>query len=73
MNELKVELALQIIQLKIVHLLKDNKQKNRVEIKKELSSLIEEREKIYELDSETIDKVYNVYVDEIKNARKENF
>lgn len=72
MDELKVQIALDIIELKIVHLLKDNKTKDIEEVKKALNVLVEEREKIYELDEETIDKVYNVYLEEIKKERKGN-
>lgn len=72
MDELKIEVALEIIQLKIVHLLKVNKDKNIENFKEKLNTLIEEREKIYELDEETIDKVYNVYVKQIKEEREEN-
>lgn len=71
MDELKVEIALEVIELKIVHLLKNNKNTNIEEIKEKMNMLIEEREKIYELDEETINKVYNVYLEEIKN-KKEN-
>ena len=69
MDELRVEVALEIIQLKIVHLLKDNKN-NRDTIKKELDTLIEEREKIYDLDEKTINKVYDIYLKEIKNKKE---
>ena len=72
MDELKVQIALEIIELKIVHLLKNNRQNNIEEVKKELNTLVEEREKIYALDQETIDKVYNVYLEEIKGNRKGN-
>ena len=70
MDELKVEIALEIIQLKIVHLLKNNKNNDRNQIKEELDTLIEEREKIYELDEKTIDKVYDVYLKEIRNNKE---
>ena len=70
MDELKVEIALEIIQLKIVHLLKNNKNNDRNQIKEELDTLNEEREKIYELDEKTIDKVYDVYLKEIRNNKE---
>lgn len=70
MDELKVEVALEIIELKIVHLIKNNKEKNLNDFKEKLNTLVEEREKIYELDESTIDKVYNVYLEEIKKSRK---
>ena len=71
MDELRVEVALEIIELKIVHLIKNNKEKDIKKLKKELNTLSEERDKIYELDEDTINKVYNVYLEEIKN-KKEN-
>ncbi len=70
MDELKVEIALEVIQLKIVHFIKNNKEKDVNKFKEQLNILTTERDKIYELDEETIDKVYNVYLEEIKNERK---
>ena len=70
MDELKVEIALEVIQLKIVHFIKNNKEKDVNNFKEQLNILTTERDKIYELDEETIDKVYNVYLEEIKNERK---
>lgn len=71
MEDLRVEIALQIINLKIVHLLKENN-KDREDIKKELNILVNERDKIYELDEDIINKVYDVYLEEIKKNRKGN-
>lgn len=71
MDELRVEVALEIIELKIVHLIKNNKEKDLEKFKEELNTLSEECDKIYELDEDTINKVYNVYLEEIKN-KKEN-
>lgn len=69
MDELKVEVALEIIQLKIVHFIKNNKEKDVNKFREQLNILTRERDKIYENDKETIDKVYNVYLEEIKNER----
>ena len=69
MDELKVEVALEIIQLKIVHFIKNNKEKDVNKFREQLNILTRERDKIYENDNETIDKVYNVYLEEIKNER----
>ena len=69
MDELKVEVALEIIQLKIVHFIKNNKEKYVNKFREQLNILTRERDKIYENDKETIDKVYNVYLEEIKNER----
>ena len=71
MDEIKVEIALEVIQLKIVHLLKNKDNKDRNTIKEELNRLIDEREKIYELNEEVINKVYDVYLEEIKNNRED--
>ena len=70
MDELRVEIALDIIQRKIVHLLENNKGKDISLVKEELKTLVEEREKIYELDKTTINKVYDVYLEEIKKVSK---
>ena len=69
MDEIKIELALEIMQLKIVYYIKDYKGEDKEKFKRELKDLIDEREKIYELDTDTIDKVYNVYVEEIKRYK----
>lgn len=70
MDELKVEVALEIIELKILHTIKDNKDKDFSVFKEKLNTLVEERDKIYELDEKTINKVYNVYLEEIKNSKE---
>ena len=69
MDELKVEIALEIIQRKIVSLLKSNKDIDVDTAKETLKTLVEEREKIYNLDEDTIEKVYNIYLDEVKKGK----
>ena len=69
MDELKVEIALEIIQKKIVSVLKSNKDGDADTAKETLKTLVEEREKIYNLDEETIEKVYNIYLDEVKKGK----
>ena len=69
MDELKVEIALEIIQRKIVSLLKSNKDIDVDTAKETLKTLVEEREKIYNLDEETIEKVYNIYLYEVKKGK----
>ena len=69
MDELKVEISLEIIQRKIVSLLKSNKDVDVDTAKETLKTLVEEREKIYNLDEETIEKVYNIYLDEVKKGK----
>lgn len=59
MDENKVEIVLDIIQLKISKLL--NNQKDLANTKFELLDLMHKREKVYELDEETINKIYNDY------------
>lgn len=68
MDELRVEIALEIIQKKIVHLLKNNKGEDMNTIKESLKTLVDEREKIYDLDEDIINKVYDVYLEEIKRG-----
>lgn len=60
-EEYKVELALYIIQLKIVKLLNSNNQENFEKFKSELEELKIERDKVYQLDTETINKIYEEY------------
>lgn len=69
MDEIRVELALEIMQLKIVHYIKNYKGKDKAEFEAELKRLTSEREKIYELDEDAIDKAYNVYLKEIKERK----
>ena len=69
LQQLKVEIALEIIQRKIVSLLKSNKDVDVDTAKETLKTLVEEREKIYNLDEETIEKVYNIYLDEVKKGK----
>ena len=66
MENYTIEIALEIIQLKIIDFIKNNKEKDVKEFTKELKQLTEDREKIYESDEETIEKVYNVYLKELK-------
>lgn len=69
MDELKVELAIDIMQRKIAHFIKNNKEKDIKKFKEQLQKLAEEEEKIYELDEATIEKVYEVYLKEIKGEK----
>ena len=69
MDELKLELAIDIMQRKIAHFIRNNKEKNFKIFQKELHKLIEEEDKIYDLDEETIKKVYQVYLEELKKEK----
>lgn len=66
LNELRVEIALNIIEKKIIYLLKNSAKKDVNYIKEQLSILVDEREKICDLDIPTIDKVYDVYLKDLK-------
>ena len=70
MEEIKVEVALEIIERKIINFIKNNKEKDLEKFKQKLSILVEERDKIYELDEDIINKVYDVYLEEIKNVKE---
>ncbi len=69
MDELKVELAIDIMQRKIAHFIRNNKETNLESFKEKLQQLVEEEEKLYELDEETIQKVYEIYLKEIKEEK----
>ncbi len=69
MDELDLDLAIDIMQRKISHFMRNNKEKDYSKFKEELQKLIEEEDKIYELDEETIKKVYNIYLNEIKEGK----
>lgn len=69
MDELKVELAIDIMQRKIAHFIKNNTERDIEKFKEQLQKLAEEEEKIYELDEATIEKVYEVYLKEIKGEK----
>lgn len=69
MDVLKVEIAIDIMQRKIAHFIKNNKEQNLEIFKKELQKLIYEEEKLYELDEEIIKKVYEVYLIELKKEK----
>lgn len=66
MNDKRAELAIDIIQRKIAHSMKNSKGIDKNNLKNELLKLIKEEEKIYELDEKTIDKVCNIYLKDIK-------
>lgn len=69
MDESKVELAIDIMQRKIAHFIRNNKETNLENFKEQLQQLIKEEEKVYELDEETIQKVYEIYLKEIKEEK----
>jgi len=69
MDELNVEIAIEILERKISNFIKNNKEKDFEKFKKELQQLVEEREKIYDLDEETIKKVYERHLNELKGEK----
>lgn len=65
-EENKIELALYVINLKIADTIKNNKEKDYKKFKEILEILIDEKAKIYNNDKETIDKVLDIYLREVK-------
>ena len=61
MDEHKVDIALDIMQLKIIDFIKNYKGHDKKNFEIELKKLIDEREKVFELDSTVINKVLNEY------------
>ena len=70
MDELDLDIALDIMQLKIKEYLKNKTGLSKQEFIEGLKQLVEEKDKLYDLDDETIDKVYNLYLEEIKKEEK---
>ena len=66
MEKEKIEKALYILQLKIAKEIKENRTSQYEEFKNKIETLQKEKEKIYEGDIETIDKVLNEYLNEVK-------
>lgn len=65
MEEYRVELAIQIIQIKIAEFIKNYKGKDKKEFIDTVRNLKRERTEIYKLNKEVINKVFNVYLKEI--------
>lgn len=68
MDELDLDIALDIMQLKISDYIKNYKGNSKEEFISGLKQLANEKDKLYDLDQETIDKVYNQYLKEIKKG-----
>lgn len=66
MEKEKIEKAIYIIQLKIAKEIKENRTSQYEEFKSKIEILQKEKEKVYKGDIETIDKVLNEYLDEVK-------
>ena len=65
-DELQMEHALDILNRRIAKYMRDNKDTNLEDFKKRLIEFSKEEDKIYELDEETIEKVFEQYLKEIK-------
>ena len=65
-DELQMEHALDILNRRIAKYMRDNKNTNLEDFKKRLIEFSKEEDKIYELDKETIEKVFEQYLKEIK-------
>lgn len=70
MDEIKLDIALDIMNRKIARFIADNKDKNIDTFKEDLKKLLDEENKIYDLDTETINKVFEVYLNEFKKEVK---
>lgn len=69
MDTNKVESALDIIQLNIVKYIKEYNGNDKKEFSRELRKLVNEREKIYNLDEKSIEKAYNLYLKQLKKEK----
>ena len=65
-DELQIEHALDILNRRIAKFMRDNKNRNLEDFKKKLIEFSNEEDKIYELDEQTIEKVFEQYLEEIK-------
>lgn len=61
-----MELAIEIINIKIAKVAKENTNKNYSEFNKEINLLKKEKEKIYLNDRKIIDKVIKTYGNDVK-------
>lgn len=62
----KIELALHVIDLKKAQMIKDNKEKTYADYKIKMDILLKEKQEIYKLNEEVINKVLTEYLDEVK-------
>lgn len=65
-EEKRIELALYVINLKIADTIKNNKETNYEKFKENINVLTKEKEEIYKQNEEVINKILNVYLEEIK-------
>lgn len=65
-EERRIELALYVINLKIADTIKNNKEENYEKFKQTINLLTKEKEEIYKHNDEVINKVLNIYLEEVK-------
>ncbi len=70
MDKNKIELAIYLINLKIAKETKEFKEKDYNSYKSKIIKLKEEKEEIYKNNKEIIEKVINIYGNELKNGGK---
>lgn len=66
-NFVKMDVAIELLADKISKTTKKFEITNNIEYQNELNNLIEERNKIYSGDIDVIDKVINIYGNELRN------
>lgn len=66
-EENKIDLALYVLNLKIADTIKNNKETDYKKFQEKIDKLNEEKNKIYNNDKETIEKVLKIYLEEVKN------
>ena len=62
----RIELAINVINLKIAKEVKDNKEKEYSKFKEKITNLQDERDQIYLENEEVINKVLTQYLEEVK-------
>lgn len=62
----RIELAINVINLKIANEVKHNKEKSYTDFKEKITKLQEERDQIYKDNEEVINKVLTEYLKEVK-------
>ena len=67
MDKNRIDMALYVIDLKIVELMKSNTAKNYAELEEKIAELKAEKEEIYKNNEEVINKVLDKYLKDVKN------
>lgn len=66
-DENKIELALEVINIKISEIMKKEKVKNYGELREILEKLTDKKRRIYEKDERVINEILSEYLNDIKN------